>query len=63
MNVKNYFLIFAMFFPKDKKGMSSEAWQIAALVLAAFLLLFYLVWSGVLGQDLSRLFDKLGDLF
>lgn len=46
---------------KCRKGM--EMWQLVLLVLAIILLLFMIVWFGVLGGSLERLFGKVGELF
>lgn len=57
---KKYVSSLVRLFP-DKKGM--EMWQVIALVLAAFFLLFVLFWYGNLDQALWRFLGKLGDLF
>ncbi len=46
---------------KSKKGM--DAWQLVLIVLAVLLLLFMLIWYGVLRQDLENLSSLFGGLF
>lgn len=60
-NFKNYFSSLVNLFPHGKKGM--EMWEIIALVLAAFLLLFFLFWFSDLDQKLWKFLSTLGDLF
>ena len=50
---------FFLTFFSEKKGM--EMWQLVLMILALLLLFFMLIWVGVLGKDLSGLFEKLGD--
>jgi hypothetical protein len=46
---------------RNKKGM--EMWQIVFLILAVLLLIFLIIWYGVLGTQLGDLFEKLGEVF
>lgn len=45
----------------NKKGIEMQ--QIILIVLALFLLFFFLAWYGALGKDLGGLFNKLADWF
>ena len=47
--------------PMNKRGM--EMWQLIIMLLAIFLLLFMLVWYGILGQGLADILQKIGGLF
>lgn len=49
-----------MSFITNKKGM--EFWQLVLIILAALMLLFFIVWYGVLGGNIEELIDKFGRL-
>ncbi len=44
-----------------KKGY--EMWELVLMILAVMLLLFVLVWFGLLNNDLGDLLGKVGDWF
>lgn len=39
-----------------------EVWQLVLMILAIVLLVFMIIWYGVLNQDLASLLDKLLNL-
>ena len=49
-----------MNFLATKKGM--ESWQLVLIILAALMLLFFIVWYGVLGGNIEELIDKFAGL-
>ena len=57
--MKNFGKFLAPF--PDKKGM--EMWQIVFLLLAVLLLIFLIFWFGILGGQLGDLFGRLEEVF